>query len=198
METKPNGKPHEIRLHNIAFVSKHNILLKQGVVSKIKLEFWPDMIAKRAQSLIFNPQSDVIKNRPIDALIKAQQYTLEPITQDYVASGIVSPDIYGGLAHYGAHDFEITIPKGSMSQDNVTAIVKWTALSSKQQKSSRQKISFPPPGTWPNWPNLEHNGQIFRCHAVRDDIVIAPKVTGPTNPTAAQELAKKYGAIKLG
>ena len=198
MVTKPNGKLHEITLNNIAFVSKQTIHLKQGVASKIKQEFWADMIAKRAQSLIFNPQSDVIIPRPFDALIKANQYTLEPITQNYVISGVVPPDISDGLAQFDAHDCKLIMPKGRISQDDVNAIVKWSILSSKQQMDARKKIAFPPPGTWPNWPDLEHNGQTIRCHADQDEVIVAPKVTASTKPTAAQKRAQKLGAFTLG
>ena len=125
------------------------------------------------------------------------------ITTEHVHSNTNAPDVNGFLSGKGiTHSLPDNFP---LSQDDIDAIAKYACVQGilaggKPHIVNRQK---PTAGTWPNWPDLEWNGETITCFAkgTRKRMNAAPQTpttTAKTKQSAAAKRAAAFGKFTLG
>ena len=202
--TWSNDKECALKLPNLASYPLEHFNQKTGIIKRLKQEFYPDIIYARVDALLFNPKSE--HEHPLFDFNNVAHYTgpvFTDITIDHVDSGVNAPDVNGSLSEKGiTHSLPENCP---LSQGDIDAIAKYAGAQGINAKRSAKAVNKQKPiaGTWPNWPDLEWEGETITCCAegTKERLNAAPQTpttTAQTKPNAAAKKASKYGHITLG
>jgi|GEM_PF-5684546 len=159
---KTNGKDTITQSENITFLPIHLFDTDAGIIASLKTEFLPDLIACRVIGL--NRGKD---NRYINYIdhggeiyregIYFKEELLQPIQPSYNPD-CQRPDVE--LQPY-------TLPQQGLSADitqsDIDAITRWTVAYNKIHTKNEWTYQSPPKGTWPNWADIEIDGEIIKC-----------------------------------
>lgn len=171
----------------------------------LKSRFVPDLIARRAQSIVFNPSQLNYCRIDFSKVARTEGILFNSITPDMVKSGPHPADVPGrtDTAH-----IQYEMPHNlNLTQDDVDHITDWAIARGNYCK--RRGLSFnkiwPESGTWPNWRDIkDENGNMIPCisserkkELLAEPEVITPKVTDNTKLTAARVHAQKFASFKL-
>jgi len=171
-----NTKDALIKAQNIITLPIHLFDLRRGVVRDLPNHLLPDLISCRAHALNANPGNQYLNyyDFPDDFTREGIFFNhdlVQPIRSSH-NPGIMRPDVEQHVAPATAENCNASC---WMNQMEIDAITRWSVAyikilrangmdySSRLKNSPHLVTPWPAKDTWPNWPDVEWNGERIRC-----------------------------------
>ena len=155
-----NGK---VIMGGIITLPIHFFDLKKGIDGHLKEYLFPDLVSCRANALNANPCNQYMNYCDFDEDVYREGIffnhdLVEPIRSSH------NPDLI-------RPDVEMTEPATAetcdtscwMNQMEIDAITRWSVAYTKILISNKMNAAWPAKGTWPNWADVQWNGEIIKC-----------------------------------
>ena len=161
----------------------------------LKQRYYPDVLSRRTYALIFDVDS-VLWGAQENIDVTWVGFPLFGLREEWRVNNSLPIDINE------ADQFEL--PAGSiLINQDLGAIVEWTKAYAINTHEKGERIIWPEPGTWPNWPDIEFNGRTIKCCSeekalIRDRALPRQLVSGGQGSrTAAAQRALGLSSLKL-